>query len=66
MVARVLYDYEARTDEELSIREGTIILITNDSDQEWWNAQERPLDTFQEGRSGLIPLTYVEEVQFIL
>jgi hypothetical protein len=62
IVARVLYDYDAQTDEELTIKEGTILLITDDTDQDWWTAFERPLDTFQEGKSGLVPLTYVEEV----
>ncbi|KAJ3270203.1 cytoskeletal protein binding protein [Terramyces sp. JEL0728] len=61
IVARVLYDYEAQTDEELTVKEGGILLITDDTDQDWWTAYERPLDTFQEGRSGLVPLTYVEE-----
>ncbi|KAJ3315817.1 cytoskeletal protein binding protein [Boothiomyces sp. JEL0838] len=61
IVAKVLYDYEAQTDEELTIKEGGILLITDDTDQDWWTAYERPLDTFQEGRTGLVPLTYVEE-----
>jgi hypothetical protein len=62
IVAKVLYDYDAQTDEELTIKEGTILLITDDTDQDWWMAFERPLDTFQEGKTGLVPLTYVEEV----
>ncbi len=61
IVARVLYDYEARTDEELTIKEGSIVLITDDTDPDWWVAFERPLDTFQEGKTGLVPLMYVEE-----
>lgn len=66
IVARVLYDYEAQTEEELSIKEGGIVLITDDTDQDWWQAYERPLDTFAEGKFGLVPLTYVEEVIVIL
>jgi actin cytoskeleton-regulatory complex protein SLA1 len=62
IVARVLFDYDARTEEELTIREGTILLITDDTDQDWWTAYERPLETFQEGNTGLVPLSYVEEV----
>lgn len=62
MVARVIYDYEARDEGELSIKEGNILLITNDTDADWWEAVSRPIDTFDEGKKGLVPLTYVEEV----
>ncbi|KAH6570158.1 hypothetical protein BASA62_004454 [Batrachochytrium salamandrivorans] len=61
IVVRCLYDYEARTDEELSVVEGDMLLVTDDTDQEWWMATEKPADAFQEARSGLIPMSYVEE-----
>ncbi|KAJ3303862.1 cytoskeletal protein binding protein [Kappamyces sp. JEL0829] len=61
MVARALYDYDAQEEGELSIREGGILLITDDTDQDWWEAYQRPLETFEEGKKGLVPLTYVEE-----
>ncbi|KAI8901228.1 hypothetical protein BC833DRAFT_578422 [Globomyces pollinis-pini] len=61
IVAKVLYDYDAQTDEELSIKEGQIVIITDDTDRDWWMAYEKPRDTFEEGRTGLVPLTYVEE-----
>eukprot|EP00842_Homolaphlyctis_polyrhiza_P004731 jgi/Hompol1/5259/HPOL_004277-RA len=63
IVARVLFDYEATTTEELSIHEGDMLLITDDTDQDWWEATEKPVDAFQEARSGLVPMTYVEEAQ---
>jgi hypothetical protein len=62
MVAKAIYDYEARDEGELTIKEGNILLITDDTDQDWWEAILRPADTFEEGKKGLIPLTYVEEV----
>jgi hypothetical protein len=62
MIAQVIYDYEAQTSDELTIKEGQILLITDDNDQDWWEAQEKTNDTFQEGAKGLVPLTYVEEV----
>ena len=64
MVARALYDYEAQDPEELTIKEGGIILITNDTDQDWWEGVLRSLDAFAESKKGLVPLTYVEEVSF--
>ncbi|KAK5671102.1 hypothetical protein QVD99_002863 [Batrachochytrium dendrobatidis] len=63
IVARCLFDYEARTDEELTIREGDLLFITDDTDQEWWMATEKPVDAFQEAHSGLVPMSYVEEAQ---
>jgi hypothetical protein len=62
MIARVVYDYEAQTSDELTIKEGQIVLITDDSDQDWWEATLKPVNTFEETLKGLVPLTYVEEV----
>ena len=60
MYGRALYDYEARTTEELTIKEGMILLITDDSDPDWWDATLR-VDSFEEGESGLVPVVYIEE-----
>lgn len=60
MVAKALFDYDARTTEELSIKEGMMLLITDDNDQDWWEAILR-VDSFEEGEAGLVPVVYVEE-----
>lgn len=65
-VTKALYDYDAQGDEELSIREGDILLVTDDADQEWWTAVQKPTDTFGDARQGLVPATYVEEVSFAI
>lgn len=62
MIAQVIYDYEAQTSDELNIKEGQILLITDDRDQDWWEATQKPINTFEEALKGLVPLTYVEEV----
>ncbi|KAJ3010358.1 UNVERIFIED_CONTAM: cytoskeletal protein binding protein, partial [Siphonaria sp. JEL0065] len=65
IVARAAFDYDARTDEELTIREGSMLLVLDDSDPEWWLCQERDpnADAFQDGKQGLAPVNYLEEIE---
>ncbi|KAI9333405.1 hypothetical protein BDR26DRAFT_1010134 [Obelidium mucronatum] len=64
IVARAAFDYDARTDEELTIREGTMLLVLDDSDPEWWLCQERlNSDAFQDAKQGLAPVNYLEEIE---
>ncbi|KAI8620802.1 hypothetical protein BC830DRAFT_1164262 [Chytriomyces sp. MP71] len=63
MIARALYDFDATNDEELTVREGAMLLVLDDSDPEWWLAQERASDTFEDGRKGLAPVNYLEEME---
>lgn len=51
-----LYDYEARTDEDLSFKKGNQLEILNDTQGDWWFA--RSLVTAQEG---YIPSNYIAE-----
>lgn len=61
-IYQAIYDYEAQTAEELTIHSGDTLVITDDSDPDWWFAHPKPLDTFQEISPGLVPKTYVEPV----
>ncbi|RKO87326.1 hypothetical protein BDK51DRAFT_26735, partial [Blyttiomyces helicus] len=63
LVARSISSYVAQSDEELSFEEGDILFITDDTDPGWWMAKEKPVDTFQEARVGLVPVTYLEEAE---
>jgi hypothetical protein len=56
-----LYDYEANTEEELTIKENDILYILEDDDPEWWKAKLKTADP-SENLIGLIPCNYVEPV----
>ena len=55
-----LYDYDARTQEDLSFRKGERLELINRPDGEWWEA--RSLTTNQRG---FIPSNYVAEERTI-
>ncbi|KPP60306.1 hypothetical protein Z043_121705 [Scleropages formosus] len=55
-----LYDYEARTEDDLSFNKGEKFHIINNTEGDWWEA--RSLDT---GNSGYIPSNYVAPVDSI-
>jgi hypothetical protein len=52
----VLYDYEARTEAEHSIREGDRFVLVKGDDGSGWSEVEK------EGRVGSVPAAYVKEV----
>lgn len=53
-IVQALYDYEARTTDDLAFKKGDCMEILNDSDNDWWHA--RHLDS---GLKGYIPSLYV-------
>uniref|UniRef100_A0A8C5SKP1 Tyrosine-protein kinase n=1 Tax=Laticauda laticaudata TaxID=8630 RepID=A0A8C5SKP1_LATLA len=55
-----LYDYEARTEDDLSFHKGEKFQILNNSEGDWWEA--RSLTT---GETGYIPSNYVAPVDSI-
>lgn len=55
-----LFDYDQRTNEDLSFKKGERLEILNNTDGDWWQA--RSLDTFKEG---YIPSNYVAESKTI-
>ena len=52
-----LYDYEARTNEDLSFKKGERMEITNNTDGGWWQAK-----SLSSGRDGYIPSNYVAPI----
>ncbi|XP_070556801.1 tyrosine-protein kinase Src42A-like [Ptychodera flava] len=53
-----LFDYEARTNEDLSFRKGEHLEVLNDSIGDWWLARSRT-----SLREGYIPSNYVAQLQ---
>ena len=53
-----LYDYEARTDEDLSFKKMEILEILNDSQGDWWYAKSKTTKM-----EGYIPSNYVAKVK---
>ncbi|CAF0953628.1 unnamed protein product [Rotaria magnacalcarata] len=49
-----IYDYDARTDEDLTFRVGDLLAIIDDSQNDWWLARH-----YQTGLKGYIPALYV-------
>ena len=50
------YDYESRTDDDLTFQKGDLLYIISTEEGDWWYAQHR--DT---GEKGFIPSNYVAE-----
>lgn len=59
-VFEALYDYDVRTDEDLSFRKGDLLEVLNDSQGDWWLARSKR--TKQEG---YIPSNYVAKLKSI-
>ncbi|GIY53542.1 tyrosine-protein kinase Src42A [Caerostris darwini] len=55
-----LYDYDARTDEDLSFKKGEHLEVLNDTQGDWWFARSKA--TKQEG---YIPSNYVAKLKSI-
>ena len=53
-----LYDYEARTDEDLSFKKGEILGILNDTQGDWWYAVSKTTNS-----EGYIPSNYVAKLK---
>nr|BAF02920.1 protein tyrosine kinase src [Monosiga ovata] len=55
-----LYDYAARAEDDLTFKKGDKLLVLNQSDGDWWQAQ-----LVSSGQKGFIPSNYVAKMQSI-
>merc|ERR1712109_205423 len=55
-----LYDYDARTDEDLSFKKGELLEILNDTQGDWWFARSKATK-----HEGYIPSNYVAKLKSI-
>lgn len=63
-VCKALYDYESRTEDELSIKENDILYIIEKEDDDWWRAELKQQNGEDQGPVGLVPADYLEEVKW--
>lgn len=61
-VCKAVYDYEAQTPEEVSIKEDDIVYVVDNSDPSWSEVQLKMPSVDQIGPVGLVPASYVAEV----
>ncbi|XP_023648343.1 adapter molecule crk-like isoform X2 [Paramormyrops kingsleyae] len=52
---RALFDFPGNDDEDLPFRKGDVLRVLEKPEEQWWNAQN------SEGRTGMIPVPYVEK-----
>jgi hypothetical protein len=63
-VCKALYDYEARTEDELSIRQDNVLYVIEKEDNDWWKAELKQMNGDEQGPVGLVPADYLEEVGY--
>lgn len=54
--ARVVFDYDAEADDELTLKEGDLIRNIVKKEDGWWEGELR-------GRRGMFPENFVEEIK---
>lgn len=52
---RALFDFPGNDEEDLPFRKGDVLRVLEKPEEQWWNAAN------QDGRSGMIPVPYVEK-----
>lgn len=70
-ICKVVYDYTAQAEDELTLTEDAYVYILDASDPEWWKAKHRPPISADgqpqgaqlDGKVGLVPANYVEEAE---
>ena len=50
------YDYDSRTDDDLSFKKGDLLYIVSTDDEDWWFGE-----SVATGKEGYIPSSYVAE-----
>ncbi|KAI9277376.1 hypothetical protein BY458DRAFT_504776 [Sporodiniella umbellata] len=61
-VSKAVYDYEARTEDELTVKENDILYVIEKEDDDWWKAELKQVSGEETGPVGLVPAQYLEQV----
>jgi hypothetical protein len=63
-VYRAIYDYVPQSEGELTLTEGDLLFVLdNSSDDDWWKAKKKALSDEEDEPEGLIPNNYIEQVR---
>ncbi|KAF2200165.1 hypothetical protein GQ43DRAFT_441830 [Delitschia confertaspora ATCC 74209] len=61
-IYRAIYDYAPQSDNELTLKEGDILMVLErPADDDWWKAKKKVSSEDEDEPEGLIPNNYVEE-----
>jgi len=55
-IAKVLYDYEATLDDDITVHENDNVIVLDDTDDDWWKVRV----VSKNGKEGMVPKTYVK------
>ncbi|KAK2466185.1 hypothetical protein APHAL10511_001827 [Amanita phalloides] len=64
-VLKASYDYQAQSDDELSITENQFLLLLDRVDDDWWRVKVKSNSQDDDGPSGLVPAAYVESADHV-
>jgi hypothetical protein len=63
-VYRAIYDYVPQAEGELTLTEGDLLFVLdNTSDDDWWKAKKKAVSDEEDEPEGLIPNNYIEQVR---
>lgn len=62
-ICTAIYDYQPQSDNELEIKEGELLYILEQGDDDWWKAKKRADGEEDDEPEGLIPNNYVEDAR---
>jgi len=55
-IAKVLYDYEATLDDDITVHENDNVIVIDDSDIDWWKVRV----VSKNGKEGMVPSSYIK------
>ncbi|PFH46321.1 hypothetical protein AMATHDRAFT_7968 [Amanita thiersii Skay4041] len=64
-VLKASYDYQPQSDDEVQIKENQILLLLDNTDDDWWKVKLKSDPQDDDGPVGLVPAAYVEQADHV-